>query len=106
MGRGWGFVAFIAGFTTVFLLATVSVFGALSAINANAETLQRVGGVVTILMGVVFLGGVRFLQRDTRVEPKKWSTWVGAPLLGRVCAGLDSVFGADSCSDHFDFGRY
>lgn len=88
--RQWAVVGasllFIAGFTTVFLLATVSVFGALSAIKANAETLQRVGGLVTILMGVVFLGGVKFLQRDTRGEPKKWSTWVGAPLLGGVFA--------------------
>jgi len=77
---------FIAGFTVVFVLATVSVFGAISLLTLNAETLMRLGGVVTILMGVVFMGMVPALQRDTRLSPKKWSTWLGAPLLGGVFA--------------------
>ena len=77
---------FIAGFTVVFLLATVTVFGAVSAIALNADTLMRIGGVVTILMGVVFMGAVPALQRDTRFQPKKWTTIVGAPLLGGVFA--------------------
>lgn len=77
---------FILGFTAVFLLATVSVFGAVSAIALNADTLMRVGGVVTILMGCVFLGAVPALQRDTRMQPKRWATWLGAPLLGGVFA--------------------
>ena len=77
---------FIAGFTVVFLLATVTVFGAVSAIALNADTLMRIGGVVTILMGVVFMGSVPALQRDTRFQPKKWTTIVGAPLLGGVFA--------------------
>lgn len=77
---------FIAGFTVVFLLATVTVFGAVSAIALNAETLMRVGGVVTIVMGLVFMGAVPALQKDTRFQPKKWTTIVGAPLLGGVFA--------------------
>ena len=77
---------FIAGFTVVFLLATVTVFGAVSAIALNTDTLMRIGGVVTILMGVVFMGAVPALQRDTRFQPKKWTTIVGAPLLGGVFA--------------------
>lgn len=77
---------FIAGFTVVFLLATVTVFGAVSAIALNADTLMRIGGVVTILMGVVFMGAVPALQKDTRFEPKKWTTILGAPLLGGVFA--------------------
>lgn len=77
---------FIAGFTAVFLLATVTVFGAVSAIALNAETLMRIGGVVTILMGVVFMGAVPALQKDTRFQPKKWTTILGAPLLGGVFA--------------------
>lgn len=77
---------FIAGFTVVFLLATVTVFGAVSAIALNADTLMRIGGVVTILMGVVFMGAVPALQRDTRFQPKKWTTIIGAPLLGGVFA--------------------
>lgn len=77
---------FIAGFTVVFVLATVTVFGAVRAIALNAETLMRIGGVVTILMGVVFMGAVPVLQKDTRFQPKKWTTILGAPLLGGVFA--------------------
>ncbi|WJY96680.1 cytochrome c biogenesis CcdA family protein [Corynebacterium fournieri] len=77
---------FIAGFTVVFLLATVTVFGAVSAIALNAQTLTRIGGVVTILMGLVFMGAVPALQKDTRMSPKKWTTIVGAPLLGGIFA--------------------
>ncbi|MCP1388056.1 cytochrome c biogenesis CcdA family protein [Corynebacterium sp. TA-R-1] len=77
---------FILGFTVVFLLATVSVFGAISLIRLNAETLMRIGGIVTILMGIVFMGAVPALQRDTRMQPKRWATWLGAPLLGGVFA--------------------
>lgn len=77
---------FILGFTVVFMLATVTVFGAISALTLNAETLMRVGGVVTILMGLVFMGAVPFLQKEHRFAPQRWSTWVGAPLLGGVFA--------------------
>ena len=77
---------FVAGFTVVFLLATVSVFGAISLITLNADVLMRAGGVVTILMGLVFIGAVPLLQRDTRVAPRKWTTIFGAPLLGGVFA--------------------
>ena len=77
---------FIAGFTVVFLLATVTVFGAVRVIALNADTLMRIGGVVTILMGVVFMGAVPVLQKDTRFQPKKWTTILGAPLLGGVFA--------------------
>lgn len=77
---------FVAGFTVIFVLATVSVFGAISALAVNADTLQRVGGIVTILMGLVFVGWVPFLQQDRRFSPQKVSTWLGAPLLGAVFA--------------------
>ena len=52
----------------------------------NNELLQRVGGVVTIVMGVVFLGFIPFLQNERRMAPKHWSTLMGAPLLGAVFA--------------------
>ncbi|SIS38276.1 cytochrome c-type biogenesis protein [Corynebacterium appendicis CIP 107643] len=88
--RKWAVVGaaslFILGFTVVFLLATVTVFGAISLIALNTETLMRIGGVITILMGLVFMGSVPMLQRDTRMQPKRWATWLGAPLLGGVFA--------------------
>ncbi|MEX3504151.1 cytochrome c biogenesis CcdA family protein [Corynebacterium sp. LK2510] len=116
--RQWAVVSaaglFIAGFTVVFLLATVSVFGMISLITLNADTLMRVGGVVTILMGLVFLGLVPALQRDTRMQPKRWTTWVGAPLLGGVfalgwtpCLGptLAAVISVSVGSDGFTAAR-
>ena len=88
--RQWAVVGaallFILGFSVVFVLATVSVFGAISVLTLNADTLMRIGGVVTILMGVVFMGLVPALQKDTRLSPKRWTTWLGAPLLGGVFA--------------------
>lgn len=77
---------FILGFTVVFVLATVSVFGMIGALTLRADTLMRVGGMVTILMGVVYLGLIPALQRDTRMAPRRWTNWLGAPLLGGVFA--------------------
>lgn len=77
---------FIIGFTVIFVLATATVFGAISFLTLSATTLQRVGGVVTITMGLAFMGLIPALNRDTRLTPKKLSTWVGAPVLGAVFA--------------------
>lgn len=77
---------FVAGFTVIFVLATATVFGAISFLTLSATTLQRVGGVVTVVMGLAFMGLIPALNRDTRLTPKKLSTWIGAPLLGAVFA--------------------
>ncbi len=77
---------FVAGFTVVFVLASVTVFGVIRTLDVNRELLQRIGGVVTIVMGLVFLGLVPALQRDTRMHPRRLTGLVGAPLLGAVFA--------------------
>ncbi len=77
---------FVAGFTVVFVLGTVAVLGLTTSLIINQLLLQRIGGVVTILMGLVFIGLVPVLQRDTRFTPKRISTLAGAPLLGAVFA--------------------
>lgn len=77
---------FVLGFTVVFVLASVAVFGVTSALRINNEVLQRVGGVVTIVMGLVFLGLVPMLQRDVRLTPRWFTSLVGAPILGAVFA--------------------
>lgn len=77
---------FVGGFTTVFVLLSAMVLGTVQYIAPQQELLQRLGGVVTILMGLVFIGAVPVLQRDTRLQPKALSTWLGAPLLGGVFA--------------------
>lgn len=77
---------FVAGFTVVFLLGTVAVLGMTTTLITNQLLLQRIGGVITILMGLVFIGLVPVLQRDTRFTPRRISTVGGAPLLGAVFA--------------------
>ncbi len=77
---------FVAGFTVVFLLGTVAVLGMTTSLITNQLVLQRVGGVITIVMGLVFVGYVPALQRQFRFAPKQLSTVAGAPLLGAVFA--------------------
>ena len=77
---------FVAGFTVVFLLGTVAVLGMTTTLITNQLVLQRVGGIVTIVMGLVFVGFVPALQRQFRFAPRQLSTLAGAPLLGAVFA--------------------
>ncbi|MBC2682303.1 cytochrome c biogenesis protein CcdA [Corynebacterium sp. 4HC-13] len=77
---------FVAGFTAVFVFATATVFGVIGQLMLNQQLLMRIGGAVTIIMGVIFMGFIRPLQRDTRMAPKRWTTIAGAPLLGGVFA--------------------
>ncbi|MCW2550798.1 MAG: cytochrome biosis protein [Mycobacterium sp.] len=77
---------FVAGFTVVFVLGTVAVLGLTTTLLINQLLLQRIGGVVTIVMGLVFVGFIPALQREARFTPKLLSTIGGAPLLGAVFA--------------------
>jgi cytochrome c-type biogenesis protein len=77
---------FVAGFTVVFVLGTVAVLGMTATLITNQLLLQRIGGVITIVMGLVFIGFIPLLQRDTRLAPRQLSTIGGAPLLGAVFA--------------------
>ncbi|MBS9534407.1 cytochrome c biogenesis protein CcdA [Mycobacterium sp. M1] len=77
---------FVAGFTAVFLLGSIAVLGMTTTLITNQVVLQRIGGVVTIAMGLVFVGFVPALQRQLRFTPQQLSTVVGAPLLGAVFA--------------------
>ncbi|WP_422742282.1 cytochrome c biogenesis CcdA family protein [Mycobacterium sp. WMMD1722] len=75
---------FVAGFTAVFLLGTVAVLGMTTTLITNQLLLQRIGGVLTIVMGLVFVGLIPALQRQARFTPRQVSTLAGAPLLGAV----------------------
>lgn len=75
---------FVAGFSAVFGAGALLVLGLSDALLASEVTLQRIGGVVTVAMGLVFLGFVPALQRDIRVHrTPRLGVW-GAPLLGAV----------------------
>jgi cytochrome c-type biogenesis protein len=105
---------FVAGFTAVFVLGTVAVLGMTTSLISNQLLLQRIGGVITIVMGLVFVGLVPALQRDTRFTPRQMSTLGGAPLLGAVfglgwtpCLGptLTGVIAVASATDGASVAR-
>lgn len=83
---GLAALLFVLGFTVIFVLGSASIFGLVSTLRLQARTLTIAGGVVTIVMGLAFMGMVPALQKDTRMAPKRWTTWLGAPLLGAVFA--------------------
>ncbi len=87
-GRVLGAVAlFVLGFSVVFTASVVTVLGIAERLVVNEVFLQRVGGVVTIAMGLVFVGLVPALQRDLRIHPQPGvgpRHLLGAPLLGAV----------------------
>ena len=78
----FGALLFVLGFTAIFV-AQGAAFGALgSSINEHRKVIEQVMGGVTILMGVVFLGGISFLQRELRFHRLPRAGLFGAPLLG------------------------
>lgn len=78
---------FVLGFTVVYVLMTVAFFRLTGALYDEGRMLlmQRIGGVVVILMGLVFLGTIP--MRDRRMSlPLTLPNVLGAPLLGAVFA--------------------
>ncbi|WP_219472071.1 cytochrome c biogenesis CcdA family protein [Nonomuraea rhizosphaerae] len=79
-----GTALFVAGFGLVFVLGG-ALFGGLGALLlGNAEIITRVLGVLTILLGLAFLGLLPGLMRDVRIHKLPAAGLAGAPLLGVV----------------------
>lgn len=75
---------FVAGFSTVFVLLGV-VFSAAGARFAQyQDTIMVIAGIIIILMGVTFLGGMKIMQKTTRLNLERRGGPVGAVLLGAV----------------------
>ena len=75
---------FILGFTVVFAATVGSLVWLADALLVNEQVLQRVGGVVTIAMGLVFIGLVPALQKDVRIHRTPRMGLAGAPVLGAI----------------------
>jgi cytochrome c-type biogenesis protein len=73
---------FVAGFSVVFLLETALVLGLAHTVMANQALLTRIGGAITIFMGLVLAGVVPLMQRDIRPRVRPRGRVWGAPLLG------------------------
>ncbi|WP_236789769.1 cytochrome c biogenesis CcdA family protein [Amycolatopsis sp. GM8] len=75
---------FVLGFTVVFVAGLGTLVWLADAVLGNQDLLQRIGGVVTIAMGLVFLGLIPALQKDIRSHRVPRGGLLGAPLLGAV----------------------
>lgn len=76
---------FIASFSAIFVLLGLAATGVGSALRENQDTLTKVGGVVIIAMGLLFVGGA-FLPRLNR-------EWHVDALLKRAGRGGPVVVG-------------
>ncbi|MFN5159824.1 MAG: cytochrome c biogenesis CcdA family protein [Rhodoluna sp.] len=76
---------FVLGFSTVFVLLGAG-FGSLGSLVYGdiRDWIQRISGVLIILLGLVLLGGFDFAQRTKRINAKPKAGLIGAPLLGIV----------------------
>ncbi len=75
---------FVLGFTVVFAVEVSSLVWLTDAVTVNEEWLQRVGGVLTIVMALVFVGLIPGLQRDFRMHRVPNLGLAGAPVLGAI----------------------
>lgn len=79
-----GALLFVLGFTAVFV-SFGALFGGLGRLLLEwAPLLTKLMGVVTILMGLAFLGGLHWLQRERRITRRPPAGLLGAPVLGVV----------------------
>ena len=79
-----GTLLFVLGFTAVFVLGSIFVTGVGQVLVEYRTALMRVGGVLVVLLGLVFLGVGS--QREARVHWRPRAGLAGAPLLGAVFA--------------------
>jgi cytochrome c-type biogenesis protein len=79
-----GALLFVLGFSAVFI-AFATAFGGLGRLMLEyTDVLNRVFGVVTVLVGLGFLGWLPLLQRTKRLSARPAAGLAGAPLLGIV----------------------
>ena len=107
-----GMLGFVGGFGIVFLSLSV-LFGALGlAVLPWLDAILRISGVVLIVMGIVFMGGLPALQRDVTPQWRTRAGVWGAPFLGVVfalgwvpCVGPTLIAVQTLALDSGDLGR-
>ncbi|WP_421014085.1 cytochrome c biogenesis CcdA family protein, partial [Glutamicibacter creatinolyticus] len=74
-----GVLLFILGFSVVFISAGVLFSQVTAWMRFNGAWVTQLLGVVVIIMGVVFMGGISFLQRDRKIHRRPPAGLWGAP---------------------------
>ena len=77
-----GAVLFVAGFTAVFLVIGGFVGALGSLVVQYTSAINRISGVLVILMGLVFVGIFPRLSGEKRIRKRPDAGLAGAPLLG------------------------
>lgn len=79
-----GMSLFVLGFTIVFVLLGLVFSSAFIWLQGDGQWLTQLLGIVVILMGVVFMGGLSKLQRDHRINYRPQAGLWGSPMLGVI----------------------
>jgi cytochrome c-type biogenesis protein len=77
---------FVAGFTTVFVILSVTVSTLGRALLLRQRAIEIGAGLLIILLGIAFLGAIPGLQNEWRWRRLPAAGLAGAPLLGAVFA--------------------
>ncbi len=81
-----GSLLFIGGFSLVFMAVFVFAGTVGRFLLQYGDLIMRIGGVLIILLGLVFIGQVTFLQRTVKPSWQPRTGLIGAPVLGILFA--------------------
>ena len=79
-----GALLFVLGFSLVFVTFATAFGGIGRLLLQHARVLDVVFGLITVLVGLAFLGKLPLLQRTTKLPVRPAAGLAGAPLLGIV----------------------
>jgi len=77
-----GILLFVLGFSVVFIAAGVLFSQATAWLRFNGSWVTQILGLVVVFMGIVFMGGFSWMQRDRKIHKKPPAGLWGAPVLG------------------------